>query len=57
MPGHIQRQFQSAPDPQFVERGSEIIFDDLLRGANDHGDLTVGEALLYQGGDLHFLGG
>src|ERR1700678_1670841 len=55
--GHVHGQLEAAPDAQFVEGAAQVILDDLLGGAHQFADLTIGETFPNQGGYLNFLGG
>jgi len=54
--GHVHGQFQAAPNAQFVEGAAQVVFDDLLAGADDAADLAVGQAVAGQPADLALLG-
>src|SRR5437762_872723 len=56
MVGNVQSKLKTAPNPQFVERGPQVIFYNLLGCAYEPGNLTVGQAFPNQCGDLPFLG-
>jgi hypothetical protein len=51
----IHGEFEAAPDAQFVEGAAQVILDDLLRGAHEVANLTIGKALPHQGGHLNFF--
>jgi len=43
--GHVHRQFQPAPDAEFVEDAPQMVLDDLLTGADDATNLSIGKAI------------
>src|SRR5271165_3541163 len=55
MGGHIHRQFQTAPYAKLVKRAAQVVLDDLLAGANDLADLTVGQTLPNQRRHLYLF--
>jgi hypothetical protein len=55
--GHVECQLQTAPNAQLIKRVAQVIFDDLLSGADDIGNFAIGLAFSNQHGDLNFLGG
>src|SRR5579862_578629 len=57
MAGDIHCQFQSAPDPQFIEGVAQVIFDYLLAGTHQVADLAVGKAFPDPGRHLNFFRG
>jgi hypothetical protein len=53
--GHLHRQFQPAPNANFVEGAAEVVFSHRFGGADDLSDFAVGQTLPQQNGDLNFF--
>jgi hypothetical protein len=55
--GDIERQFETAPDTEFIEGIAQVILYDLLGSTDYTRDFAVGLAFPDQHRDLNFLGG
>jgi hypothetical protein len=55
--GDIQGKFQAAPDAKLVKGIAQVVFNDLLGGADHIADFAIGLAFPNQRSDLNFLSG
>ena len=47
MSGDVEGEFQSCPDDEFIEGGTQVVLHDLFGSADQPGNLTIAESLLH----------